>query len=92
MQLMLLKSNWLTDNFAHCLKLIVFNMKKNVGTADRIIRITLAVIFAVLFFTGTVTGTVGYVLLALAAIFLVTSIVTFCPLYLPFGLSTCKKD
>jgi len=67
-------------------------MKKNVGTADRIIRITLAVVFAVLFFTGTVTGTVGYVLLALAAIFLVTSIVTFCPLYLPFGLSTCKKD
>jgi hypothetical protein len=66
-------------------------MKKNVGTADRIIRITLAVLLAVLFFTGTVTGTVGYVLLALAAIFLVTSVITFCPLYLPFGLSTCKK-
>ncbi|NCP83560.1 MAG: DUF2892 domain-containing protein [Bacteroidetes bacterium] len=67
-------------------------MKKNVGTADRIIRVILAVVFAVLFFTKTVTGTVGYVLLALAAIFLVTSIITFCPLYLPFGLSTCKKD
>ena len=67
-------------------------MKKNVGTADRIIRVILAVVFAVLFFTKTVPGTVGYVLLALAAIFLVTSIITFCPLYLPFGLSTCKKD
>lgn len=67
-------------------------MKKNVGTVDRVIRITLAVVFAALFFTGTVSGTMAYVLLALAAIFLVTSIITFCPLYLPFGLSTCKKD
>jgi Na+/phosphate symporter len=66
-------------------------MKKNMGTTDRIIRILLAAVFAVLFFTNTVTGTLGYVLLALGAIFLLTSLVGFCPLYAPFGLTTCRK-
>lgn len=66
-------------------------MKKNMGSADRIIRVILAAIFAGLYFTGTVTGTVGIILLVLGVVFLLTSLVGTCPLYLPFGLSTCAK-
>ncbi|MCB9191649.1 MAG: DUF2892 domain-containing protein [Flavobacteriales bacterium] len=66
-------------------------MKKNMGSADRVIRIIVAAIFAGLYFTGTVTGTVGIILLVLGAVFLLTSFVSFCPLYLPFGISTCAK-
>lgn len=63
------------------------------GGADRIIRILLAVVFAVLYFTGTVSGTLGIVLLVFAAVFLLTSFISFCPLYPIFGISTCKvKD
>ncbi len=64
-------------------------MKKNMGTADRIIRVILAIIFGALYFTGTVTGTVGIVLLVLGAVFLLTSLVSVCPLYSLFGISTC---
>lgn len=64
-------------------------MKKNMGSADRIIRLIVAAVFAALYFTGTVTGTVGIVLLVLGAVFVLTSLVSFCPLYLPFGISTC---
>ena len=64
-------------------------MKKNMGSTDRIIRILLAVVFAALYFTGTVTGTLGIVLMVLGAVFVLTSLVSFCPLYAPFGLSTC---
>jgi hypothetical protein len=67
-------------------------MKKNMGTADRVVRVSLAVLFAILFFNETVSGTMGYVLLALAGIFLLTSLVQTCPLYLPFGLSSLKKE
>ncbi|WP_297793923.1 DUF2892 domain-containing protein [uncultured Eudoraea sp.] len=66
-------------------------MKKNMGSADRTIRFIIAAIFFVLYFTGTVTGTLGIVLLALAGIFVLTSLVSFCPLYAPFGLSTCSS-
>lgn len=66
-------------------------MKANMGTTDRIIRVIIAVIIAALYFTNTITGTLGVVLLALAGIFVLTSIVSFCPLYLPFGINTCKK-
>jgi len=65
-------------------------MKKNMGTTDRIIRTLIAAIVAVLYFTGTISGTLGIVLLVLAGIFLFTSLVSFCPLYAPFGLSSCK--
>ena len=65
-------------------------MKKNMGGTDRILRIVLAVVFAVLYFTGTVSGTFGVVLLILGAVFLATSLISFCPLYLPFGINTCK--
>jgi fatty acid desaturase len=67
-------------------------MKKNMGSTDRIIRIALAVIIAALFFTNTITGTLGIVLLVLAGVFLLTSIVSFCPLYAPFGLKTCATE
>lgn len=66
-------------------------MKKNMGAADRIIRVILAVVFLALFFTDTVTGTLGYVLALLGVVFLLTSLFSFCPLYLPLGLNTCKK-
>jgi len=64
-------------------------MKKNMGSADRVIRIILAAVFAGLYFGGVVTGTLGIVLLILGAVFLLTSLVGFCPLYTLFGLSTC---
>ncbi len=65
-------------------------MKKNMGSADRMIRIILAAIFAVLYFTGTVPGTLGLVLVILGAVFLLTSLVSFCPLYTIVGLNTCS--
>ena len=65
-------------------------MKANMGNADKFIRIILAIVFSVLYFTQTVTGTLGIVLLSLGGIFLLTSTVSFCPLYVPFGISTCK--
>ena len=67
-------------------------MKKNMGNADRIIRILIAAVIATLFFTNVITGTLGIVLLVLAGVFVLTSVVSFCPLYAPFGLSTCSKD
>ncbi|MDN3642985.1 DUF2892 domain-containing protein [Lutimonas halocynthiae] len=65
-------------------------MKKNMGSADRIIRIIVAVIVGILYYTGTVSGTLGIVLLVLAGVFVLTSFISFCPLYAPFGLSTCS--
>ncbi len=65
-------------------------MKKNMGNADRAVRVVIAIIIAALYFTGTVSGTLGIVLLAFAGIFVLTSVVSFCPLYAPFGISTCK--
>jgi hypothetical protein len=64
-------------------------MKKNMGIADRVIRLIVAALIAVLYFTGTVTGTLGITLLVLGGIFVVTSLVGFCPLYILFGISTC---
>ncbi|MEO2050743.1 YgaP family membrane protein [Flagellimonas beolgyonensis] len=65
-------------------------MKKNMGSADKIIRILIAVVIGVLFYTGTISGTLGTILLILAGVFVLTSLVSFCPLYAPFGISTCK--
>jgi hypothetical protein len=64
-------------------------MKKNMGSADKIVRIILAAVFATLFFTGTVTGILGIVLVILGGVFLATSLISFCPLYSIFGMSTC---
>lgn len=64
-------------------------MKKNMGTADRIIRIILAAVVGFLYYNGTITGTLGIVLLALAGVFVLTSLISFCPLYTLVGLNTC---
>lgn len=64
-------------------------MTKNMGNADREVRTLIAAAVAVLFFTNVIGGTLGIVLMALAAVFLLTSLVSFCPLYTLFGLSTC---
>lgn len=61
------------------------------GSTDKIIRIAIAVIIAILYFTNTISGTVALVLGAFAVIFLLTSFISFCPLYYPFGISTRKK-
>lgn len=66
-------------------------MKKNMGSTDRIVRIIIAAVIAILFFTKVITGTLGIVLLVLGVVFLATSFISFCPLYLPFGLSTLRK-
>jgi len=66
-------------------------MKKNMGTADRVIRFIIAAVIGVLYYTGTISGTLGIVLLVLAAVFVLTSFISFCPLYAPFGLSTCPN-
>ncbi|OSZ81957.1 hypothetical protein CAP35_01405 [Chitinophagaceae bacterium IBVUCB1] len=66
-------------------------MKVNMGSADRIIRVIIAVIFATLYFTGTVPGTLGLVLTIAAVVFVLTSLMGFCPLYTLFGIRT-KKD
>jgi len=64
-------------------------MKKNMGSADRIIRIIIAAIVGILFYTGIISGTLGIVLLVLAGVFVLTSFISFCPLYAPFGIKTC---
>ncbi|MCL6266575.1 YgaP family membrane protein [Flagellimonas myxillae] len=64
-------------------------MKKNMGSADRIVRFIIAAIIGVLYYTGNIGGTLGIVLLVLAGVFVLTSFISFCPLYAPFGISTC---
>ena len=64
-------------------------MTTNMGTADRVIRLVVAAIAVFLYYNGTLTGTMGIVALVLAAVFVLTSLVSFCPLYAIVGLSTC---
>jgi len=66
-------------------------MKKNMGSTDKLIRLIAAVILAVLYFTNVVTGTLGIILLIVAIVFALTSFVSFCPIYIPLGISTAKK-
>ncbi|MGB3777930.1 MAG: DUF2892 domain-containing protein [Tunicatimonas sp.] len=65
-------------------------MKKNMGMTDRIIRITVAVAVGVLILTGTISGVWAIVLGGIAGVFLLTSFVSFCPLYRIFGMNTCS--
>ena len=67
-------------------------MKKNMGSTDKIIRILIALVIGVLYNTETISGTTAIVLGAFAIIFLITSFISFCPLYLPFGINTSKKS
>ena len=64
---------------------------KNMGTVDRIIRLVIAVVIAILYFTGNLSGLAAIILGILAVVFVLTSLVGFCPLYLPFGFSTRKR-
>jgi hypothetical protein len=67
-------------------------MKKNVGSTDQIIRLILAILVGILYYTDTISGTLGLVLVALSIVLVLTSVVNFCPLYLPFGINTRKKQ
>jgi len=67
-------------------------MKKNMGGVDKMIRLVVAAIFVAMYLLGVVSGTLGIVFLALATIFTLTSLIGFCPLYLPFGISTAPKE
>jgi uncharacterized membrane protein YtjA (UPF0391 family) len=66
-------------------------MKKNMGSTDKIIRILIALVIGVLYYTGIISGTTAIILGIFAVIFVLTSLISFCPLYLPLGISTCKK-
>lgn len=62
------------------------------GSADRIIRLIIAAVIAILFFTNVITGTLGIILLILSSVFVLTSLVGFCPLYTLVGVNTCSKE
>jgi hypothetical protein len=66
-------------------------MKPNMGAADKVVRILVAIVIAGLYFTNIISGTLAVILIALAGVFILTSFMSFCPLYLPFGISTRKK-
>lgn len=65
-------------------------MKKNMGSLDKTIRLVVAIVLAALYFTNTITGTIALVAVIAAAVFTLTSLVSFCPLYTLFGINTCK--
>ena len=67
-------------------------MKKNMGNTDRIIRTVVAIVIGVLYFNGTIAGTLGLVLMILAVVFALTSLVSFCPLYSLVGVNTCPVE
>ena len=66
-------------------------MKKNMGFTDKLIRIIIAAIIVGLYFAGVLTGTLGIVLLVFAFVFVLTSVVSFCPMYTLFGINTARK-
>jgi hypothetical protein len=67
-------------------------MKKNMGSTDKLFRILFAFLVGVLYYTKAIEGDVALVLGAFSAILVLTSFISFCPLYLPFGISTRKKE
>jgi hypothetical protein len=67
-------------------------MKKNMGTIDKVIRILVAVVIAVLYFTHIISGTLAIIFLIIAGVFILTSLVGFCPLYTALGIKTTKEE
>ncbi|UTW67539.1 DUF2892 domain-containing protein [bacterium SCSIO 12643] len=67
-------------------------MKKNMGNIDRGIRIVIALLLGTLYFTNTITGTLGLVLLIVSVVFVLTSLISFCPLYTLLGIKTCPVN
>lgn len=66
-------------------------MPKNMGNLDRIVRVIIALVIAYLWYTGVISGTLAVVLMVAAVIFVLTSVVSFCPLYKPLGINTCRR-
>ena len=67
-------------------------MKKNMGTIDRVIRIVLAIVVVILYMAGSISGTAAIILGILAVVFVLTSLIGFCPLYVPFKISTISES
>ena len=67
-------------------------MKKNMGNLDRSLRLIGAAVLILLYFLNVISGTLGIVSLVIAAMLIITSFISFCPLYLPFKISTCPKE
>jgi hypothetical protein len=67
-------------------------MKKNVGAIDKVVRIFLVILIAALYFTHIINGLAAIILGVLAVILLLTSLISFCPIYWPLGISTAKKQ
>lgn len=67
-------------------------MKKNMGTVDRVVRVLLAIVIIVLYLTGNITGIAAIILGIFALVFILTSLIGFCPLYVPFKISTIGKS
>lgn len=67
-------------------------MKKNMGIVDKTVRILIAIVIAIMYFTHVISGTTAIILGILAIVFALTAFVSFCPLYLPFGINTGKKE
>lgn len=61
------------------------------GSTDKVIRIIIAIVIAALYYFNVIEGTLAYILMALAIVFLLTSFISFCPLYAPFKINTCKR-
>jgi hypothetical protein len=76
------------NNYSNAKKLKSI-MKKNMSSADRLVRVIIAAVIATLYLTNVISGTLGLVLLILAGVFVATSLISFCPLYAIFGISTC---
>ncbi|MDD4972540.1 MAG: DUF2892 domain-containing protein [Paludibacter sp.] len=66
-------------------------MKKNIGTIDKAFRILLALVAIALYFSHVVSGILAIVLLIFSGVLILTALIRFCPLYLPFGINTCRK-
>ncbi|WP_338359911.1 DUF2892 domain-containing protein [Yeosuana marina] len=66
-------------------------MKKNMGALDKSLRVLLAILIAMLYYLDVIQGTLAYILMAFAIIFLITSFVSFCPLYTILGINTCRR-
>ncbi len=67
-------------------------MKKNMGSLDKTLRILAAIAVAILYYTNVISGTTALILGVLAVVFVITSFLSFCPLYLPFGINTGRKQ
>ena len=66
-------------------------MKKNMGALDKSLRVLIAIVIALLFYLDVIEGTLAHVLMAFAIIFLITSFISFCPLYPILGINTCRR-